>query len=430
MPSDVAIRVRNLTKSYRLFDSPRDQIKHWLFPPLQRCLGQARKEYGRELVALDDISVEIKKGETVGIIGHNGSGKSTLLQAVSGTLTPTRGTVEVQGRVGALLELGAGFHPNFTGRENVYLNGSLLGLTKNEIDERLDDILWFADIGCYIDQPVRTYSSGMQVRLAFAVMAHVDADILLIDEALAVGDAHFVQKCMRFLKSFMERGTTLFVSHDTAAVLTLCERAILLDQGRAVDVGNAKMVCDRYLECLHRPGQDLSFESRDSARPAPSLKPHRSTKGIQKTVDREAMIVDVKLHDSDGKMVQAVSKRGPLTLTVQCQTWIRLESPIVGFVLRNRLGQVILGQNTFTGGGEMNSPIEAGMTFAAVFEFILPVLQEGDYTISIALAEGTQQHHVQYHLAHDAAAFRSFPTEVCFGFVAPEMIGAAILREL
>jgi len=379
-------------------------------------------------VALDDVSMEIKKGETVGIIGQNGSGKSTLLQAVSGTLTPTRGTVEVQGRVAALLELGAGFHPNFTGRENVYLNGSLLGLTKNEIDERLDDILWFADIGCYIDQPVRTYSSGMQVRLAFAVMAHVHADILLIDEALAVGDAYFVQKCMRFLKSFMERGTVLFVSHDTAAVLSLCQTAMLLDRGRAVCVGNAKTVCDRYLECLHHPGHDPSFGPRDIAWSAESPQCHSSVDRTQKAL-RQAEIVDVKLHDSDGRRVQAVSKRGPLTLTVRCQTWIRLESPIIGFSLRNRLGQVILGQNTFTGGGEMNSPIEAGKTFAAVFEFILPVLQEGDYTISVALAEGTQQHHVQHHVTHDAAAFRSFPTEVCFGFVAAEMISAGIHRE-
>ena len=214
---------------------------------VQKCLGRQPAQYYREVPAVENVSFEVKKGETLGIIGRNGSGKSTLLQLIVGTLSPTSGTVEMDGRVAALLELGAGFHPEFTGRENVFLNGALLGLSQQDIEAQLDEMLAFADIGASIDQPVKTYSSGMVVRLAFAVMAHVKADILVIDEALAVGDAFFVQKCMRFLRAFMERGTVLFVSHDSAAVLSLCRKALWLEHGRIAGIGEAKTVCDGYL---------------------------------------------------------------------------------------------------------------------------------------------------------------------------------------
>ena len=185
---------------------------------------------GKDFYALRDISFDVSRGETVGIIGRNGSGKSTLLQIIAGTLSPSEGQVSVRGRVAALLELGAGFNPDYTGRENAYLNAQLLGLSKSQVDERFEDIAAFADIGEFIDQPVKVYSSGMYVRLAFAVVAHVDADVLIIDEALAVGDAFFTQKCMRFLRSFMSRGTVLFVSHDTGSVRNLCNRAIWLEK--------------------------------------------------------------------------------------------------------------------------------------------------------------------------------------------------------
>lgn len=197
------------------------------------------------------MSFHVQKGETIGIIGRNGSGKSTLLQIICGTLTPSGGRVAINGRVAALLELGAGFNPEFTGRENVYMNAALLGLSKAQIEERLDAIFAFADIGGFVDQPVKTYSSGMYVRLAFAVIAHVDADVLVIDEALAVGDAFFTQKCMRFLRAFMERGTVLFVSHDTNAVVNLCTRVVWLDKGRVREIGPAKDVCDSYLEAFY-----------------------------------------------------------------------------------------------------------------------------------------------------------------------------------
>ena len=265
MSSDWAIRVRSLCKTYRLYDRPRDRPKQWILPPLQKWLGRTSTQYYREVLAVKNVSFEVKKGETLGIVGRNGSGKSTLLQLIVGTLSPTSGTVEIDGRVAALLELGAGFHPDFTGRENVFLNAALLGLAQQDIEAQLEDILAFADIGIAIDQPVKTYSSGMVVRLAFAVIAHVKANILVIDEALAVGDAFFVQKCMRFLRTFMEHGTVLFVSHDSAAILNFCQKALWLENGKIQVEGSSKRVTERYLASEHQsdafPIQDQSVKS-------------------------------------------------------------------------------------------------------------------------------------------------------------------------
>lgn len=246
--NDIAIRVSNLSKCYAIYDSPRDRLKQFVMPRLRRLLGRPSKSYYREFWALRDVSFEVKKGETVGIIGRNGSGKSTLLQMICGTLTPTNGSIQTNGRVAALLELGSGFNPEFTGRENVYMNAAVLGLTKDEIDARFDEIAAFADIGDFIGQSVKTYSSGMMVRLAFAVIAHVDADILVVDEALAVGDAVFTQKCMRFIRRFQENGSLIFVSHDTASVQNLCKSGIWLKNGKIEQIGTAKSVSEAYLQ--------------------------------------------------------------------------------------------------------------------------------------------------------------------------------------
>lgn len=218
---NIAIRVNGVTKRYRLYPSTKARLKEWLWRPLKRRLGRPAPPYYRSFTALDEINFELPKGHTMGVIGRNGSGKSTLLQLICGTLEPTAGNIEISGRIAALLELGAGFNPEFTGRENIYIYAAVMGLSREQASKRFDDIVAFADIGDFIEQPVKSYSSGMLVRLAFAVIAHVDADILIIDEALAVGDAFFVQKCMRFLRRFMQTGTVLFVSHDSAAVTNL-----------------------------------------------------------------------------------------------------------------------------------------------------------------------------------------------------------------
>ena len=239
MSSDFAIRVNNLSKCYQIYEEPHHRLLQSIF--------RGRKQFFREFWALHNVSFDVKKGETVGIIGKNGSGKSTLLQLICGIVSPSEGQVEANGRIAALLELGAGFNPEFTGRENVYINAAILGLSKSEIDSRLDDIIAFADIGEFIDQPVKVYSSGMFVRLAFAVVAHVDPDILVVDEALSVGDIAFQNKCMVSLRKMSERGATiLFVSHDISTTQLICDRVVWLTGGQVTRIGDPVQVSREY----------------------------------------------------------------------------------------------------------------------------------------------------------------------------------------
>ena len=249
---DYSIRVNGLGKRYEIYATPRDRLKQFIIPPLARFVGRQPGSYCREFWALKDISFDIRKGEAFGVVGRNGSGKSTLLQLITGTLAPTVGTVETRGRVAALLELGSGFNPEFTGRDNVYLNAMLLGMTHDEVDKRFDKIAAFADIGAYLDQPVKTYSSGMLVRLAFAVQVQIDPDILIVDEALAVGDALFQKRCFGRIEKLLSDGVTLlFVSHDQESVRTLTHRAILLKGGREVTMSSASQVLLAYRKLLH-----------------------------------------------------------------------------------------------------------------------------------------------------------------------------------
>jgi lipopolysaccharide transport system ATP-binding protein len=246
--NDIAIRVSNLSKCYHIYDNPRDRLKQFVLPRLQRLARQPSKQYFREFWALKDVTFEVKKGETVAIIGRNGSGKSTLLQMICGTLTPTSGSIQTNGRIAALLELGAGFNPEFTGRENVYMNAAVLGLSQREVDERFEEITDFAGIGEFIDQPVKTYSSGMTVRLAFAISVCVEPDILIVDEALSVGDAAFQFKCIERMQSLTKSGTTLlFVSHDMSMVKNFCESAIYLKSGRERAQGSPDEISELYL---------------------------------------------------------------------------------------------------------------------------------------------------------------------------------------
>jgi len=252
--TDIAIKVNNLRKCYQIYDTPRDRLKQFVIPRLQKLSRQSPKQYFREFWALKDVSFEIKKGETVGIIGRNGSGKSTLLQMICGTLTPTSGSVQTNGRIAALLELGSGFNPEFSGRENVYMNASVLGLSNEEIDKRFDDIVVFADIGDFIEQPVKTYSSGMMVRLAFAVAINVDPEILIVDEALSVGDELFQRKCFSRIEAIRANGATiLFVSHSGGTIIELCDRAVLMDAGDKLAIGTPKQIVGRYQKLLYAP---------------------------------------------------------------------------------------------------------------------------------------------------------------------------------
>ena len=239
--TDIAISVQNLSKCFQIYENPRDRLKQFVMPRIQRFSGKKPKQYFREFWALKDVSFEIKKGEIVGIVGRNGSGKSTLLQLICGTLSPTGGSVQTNGRIAALLELGSGFNPEFTGRENVYMNAAVLGLSKSEVDARFDDIADFADIGQFIEQPVKTYSSGMTVRLAFFIAINVDPEILIVDEALSVGDELFQRKCFSRIEAIRASGATiLFVSHSGGTVVELCDRAVLMDSGEKLAIGLPK----------------------------------------------------------------------------------------------------------------------------------------------------------------------------------------------
>lgn len=258
MSSDeVAIRVRSVSKHYAMFAKPEDRLKQMVMPRLHRLAGRQPRRYFTDFAAVNDVSFEVRRGETVGIIGRNGSGKSTTLQMVCGTLQPTSGSIEVNGRIAALLELGAGFNPEFTGRENVYLNAAILGLSRAETDERFDDIARFADIGMFIDQPVKTYSSGMYVRLAFAVAINVDPDILVVDEALSVGDEAFQRKCFARIEDIRSKGgTILFVSHGAQTIIQLCDRAMLFDRGELLLEGKPKTVVSQYQRLANLSGDE------------------------------------------------------------------------------------------------------------------------------------------------------------------------------
>jgi lipopolysaccharide transport system ATP-binding protein len=399
-----AISVSGLSKAYQIYERPEHRLWQSIF--------RGRRRFYREFVALSDVTFDISRGEVVGIVGRNGSGKSTLLQLICGTLTPTRGAASTAGRVAALLELGSGFNPEFTGRENVYLNGAILGLTRDEIDRRYAAIVAFADIGPFIDQPIKTYSTGMVVRLAFSVIAHVDADVLVIDEALAVGDAFFVQKCMRFLREFMTRGTILFVSHDTGAVVNLCRRAIWLHEGRVAMDGGAREVTERYLASLAADGYD--------GRSAP---PQDTGASFGKG---GARIADVALVDERGAAVRGLSGAERVTLRVRCEARERLDSPIVGFIVKDRLGQVIFAENTFARYAGRAVPVAAGERIEARFTFEMPRLAPGDYSIGVAVADGTQAAHVQHHWIHEALVVTSIARDVVAGLVGIPMIDVVV----
>jgi lipopolysaccharide transport system ATP-binding protein len=437
----LAIHVRNLSKCYLIYDRPQDRLKQSIVPKLRRLIGKPPRSYYREFWALRAVSFEMHKGETVGIIGRNGAGKSTLLQILCGTLHPNSGAVAVNGRVAALLELGAGFNPEFSGRENVYLYASVLGLSRREVDERFDDIASFADIGDFINRPIKTYSTGMVMRLAFAVIAHVDADILVIDEALAVGDAFFVQKCMRFLRRFRETGTILFVSHDSGAVINLCRRAIWLQDGAVRALGPPKEIAEAYLADLYEAQQGPSAVRADAAKPPSGASATANEFCDQRLAylnqskfrnDIElfrfdpsspsfgkggATIVDVQLRDSEGRGLRWCVGGEDVALSVRCEAHVDISTPIVGFFVKDRLGQTLFGDNTCI--TYMSSPVgmSAEERFEALFEFRMPILPVGDYSICVAVAEGTQMEHLQHHWIHDAILLTSHASSVCTGLV-------------
>lgn len=397
--AEIVVAARGLGKSWRL---------------------GARGRSGEEFWALKNVDLELRRGEALGVVGENGAGKSTLLRLLCGTLRPTSGTSEVKGRVAALLELGSGFNPRFTGRENVWLNAAVLGLSKSQIADRFDSIAEFAGIGEFMDLPVRLYSSGMQARLGFAVSAHVDADILIVDEILAVGDAAFAQKCHRYLERFRERGTLLFVSHSSGIVAKLCDRALWLDRGEVRALGPAADVCADYVTSLaeRAAAQDARAQASPGHRwklaPTPPLvRDVRSRTPNTIAVSPfnteapwhghgGARIADVCFCGSDGQPSAEIEGGSEVELRIVCEADRDLPKPIVGFLLRDRLGQNVFGDNTYLKFRDSPHPARAGDRFAAGFRFQIPFLARGDYSLTAAITEGTQEDHIHLHWIEEA----------------------------
>ncbi|WP_269531320.1 ABC transporter ATP-binding protein [Chitinimonas sp. BJYL2] len=415
MSFEPVIQVCSLSKQYGSHARPHQRLIDLLLGREARSVDQ--------FSALADVSFSVFPGETVGVVGRNGSGKSTLLQCICGTLDPSRGSVEVSGRIAALLELGAGFNPEFTGIENVRLNAALLGLTHAEIDRRMSAILAFADIGDFVWRPVKTYSSGMFVRLAFAVVAHVDADVLVVDEALAVGDAFFTQKCMRFLRDFKARGgTLLFVSHDAASVIALCDRAIWLDGGSIRLQGDAKSVMESYLASQYDTADTANSpssegdeaEHEDSIRLPDSLPEWVAGDSFG---DGGARLVSVVLLDSSGRSTMAVDGGARVCLRIEAVANTAIGSPILGFQVKNRIGQILFGENSSSLQSDELVDVVEGERFFCEFHFTMPTLNAGEYVITAAVAEGSQSDHRVHHWVYDALVFTS-QTVVLHGLMA------------
>jgi lipopolysaccharide transport system ATP-binding protein len=377
---NLALRVEGVTKQYRIYDRPVDRLKE--------TLTQGRWKWHREFWALKGLSFEIERGTTTGIIGPNGSGKSTLLQIIAGTLEPTAGEVFVDGRVAALLELGAGFNLEFTGIENVYMNATLLGFSRSQIDEKFPQIERFAEIGEFINQPVKTYSSGMFVRLAFAIAVNADPEILIIDEALSVGDTIFQHRCVRRIKEMQEKGTTiLFVSHEPTLVRALCSRAILLYQGEAIADGSAVDVLNRYQRLImaREASYQAAAETPSEQAPAPVEAPLQTPALTYqyRHGNRFAEVIEVELLDAKGEPVELVESGDPVQVRMKFIFHQDIGRPVCGFMIRNRHGINVYGTNTEQRGPQLE-PARAEDIFECTFSFACWLGQE-HYFISVAV---------------------------------------------
>ena len=374
---DNVISVKDLSKVYRLYDKPIDRLKE--------SLNIFHKSYHKEYYALNNLSFDIKRGETVGIIGINGAGKSTLLKIITGVLTPTGGNIEVKGKISALLELGAGFNMEYTGIENIYLNGTMMGFSKEEVDKKLDDILDFADIGDFVNQPVKTYSSGMFVRLAFAVAINVEPDILVIAERLCVGDVFFQLKCYKKIKELAGKSTVLIVSHDLNAMTKFCERIIVMSAGQKVFDGEPNEAIAKYFKL-----KQGAFRNDKK-----SIELNNSDFEMYKAPDENSysgkmdVIIEKYFYSIDNEPFSEVcQKDDEFKISLVINSKIDIESPIIGFQIRDKYGNEVFGQTSLT------SPVEQGAIKQGRniinFAFDWPEIREGDYFITIGIGNGTE----------------------------------------
>lgn len=404
---EIAIRVSNLSKCYEIYETPHDRLRQFIFPRLQRRLRVPQKKYFREFWALKNVSFEVRKGEAVGIIGRNGAGKSTLLQMICGTLSPTEGEVAVDGVVAALLELGSGFSPEFTGRENVYLNASVLGLTQKETDERFDNIAAFADIGDFMDQPIKVYSSGMLMRLAFAVNTGIDPEILIVDEALGVGDAPFQSKCFKRLRKLISDGTSiLFVSHDISTVRSICSRALWLRDGRPEMWGDAMPTAKEYEKyCWQEQGvvfdNPVGNASGDSAESssesvAPQVVSEDAVTGIRwcakrltplESSDRygskDLFIEGFEIRNRHGEIVTRCAYGEELEFVYYLEAGNDIDSDIsIGLVFRDKRGADVYAAHNFESEDRLN--LKKGQRIIASARLGIPLTHQ-EYVIQIGV---------------------------------------------
>ena len=380
-----SIEFHSVSKRYAIYEAPGDR--------LAELITFNRWKRHQDFWALRDLSFEVRRGETFCVIGENGSGKSTLLQLVAGILEPTEGVIGVNGRVAALLELGAGFNPEFTGRANVYLNAAILGLTTRQIDERYEEIESFADIGEFINQPVKTYSSGMVVRLAFAVAIHVDPEILLVDEALAVGDLGFRQRCMRKVHELRARGVTiLFVTHAVGEVKAIGDRALWLAHGRAADLGEPARVVGNYLAAM--TDQDSTYQLRQAARGAPH--PDSPGSGVlidtipnidHRYGDGRAEVLGIGVLNEHGQPLHLLEPESRILVRISVRAKADVPQPIVGFVLRNQMGIDFAGTSTAREGHDLG-PLRPGDTVTVDFHIDLPELYPAAFSFSPSVSDG------------------------------------------
>ena len=413
MQSNLAINVCDVTKIYRLYDKPIDRLKE--------SISLTHKKYHKEFFALDKISFSVEKGSTVGIIGTNGSGKSTILKIITGVLNPTTGSVEVDGNISALLELGAGFNMDYTGIENIYMNGTMMGFSREQMEAKLPEILEFADIGDFVYQPVKTYSSGMFVRLAFALAINVEPEILIVDEALSVGDVFFQAKCYRRMEEIRKTGTTiLMVTHDMGSVIKYCDKVILLNKGEFLAEGPAAEMVDLYKKILAGRMDDLEADlakrldsnfsdmmelnndiNKTHAKKYHGLMKEKISINPNKTEygDGRAEIYDLGLLDSKGELTNLLLKGEEFTIREKIRFNANIESPIFTFTIKDKKGTELSGTNTMFEGVEVK-PVKPGDE--AVVEFKQKMtLQGGEYLLSMSCTGFENGTHVVYHRLYD-----------------------------
>ncbi len=406
-----AISVENVSKIYKLYDKPSDRLRE--------SLGLTKKKLSQDHFALNDVSFEIKKGETVGIIGTNGSGKSTILKIITGVLNPTMGQVNIEGRISALLELGAGFNMEYTGIENIYLNGTMMGFSKAEIDARMEDILSFADIGDFVYQPVKTYSSGMFVRLAFAVAINIDPEILIVDEALSVGDVFFQVKCYHKFEEFKKMGKTiLFVSHDLGSICKYCDRAILLNKGVKCAEGEPKEIVDIYKQLMVNDNNEQAVAG--AANGLQSIQMGEWSKHLSNNPqfltygERQAEVIDYALLDEKGQITSNILKNTEFTIRMKVRFNQDLQEPVFAFTIKDLQGTEVTGTNTMYEDASCG-PVKVGEERIIEFKQLMN-LQGRDHMLSLGCVGFFNNKFVVYHRLYDVCSIHVISDKNTVGF--------------